>query len=139
MLEVVVWVSLALAVVCALYGLMGFFKEDPAEKEVKDTGKELAKTAKAAVNKTVGDETAEGKLATGVEPQAAFSGASEYLKALAAYAEALSKLKRDIAAFVLALSFLLVATTAAGIDDKFVDKKDKKPASAAKPAPPASP
>lgn len=136
MLEAVVIVSLVLAGVCALYGLLGLWREDEAEKEVKETGKQLAKTAKAAVNKTMGDEAAGTKLATGVEAHAAFSGSAEYLKALAAYAEALSKLKRDIAAFVLSLSFLLVATTAAGIDEKFADKKDAEPAATSQPAQP---
>src|SRR6185369_5315152 len=99
LLDITVIVALVLAVTCAVYGLLAFFKEPAAEKEVKDAAKEVSKAAKTAAQTATGGEG--GGLAEGVTPQAAFSGAAEYLKALASFAEALSKLKRDVAALVL--------------------------------------
>lgn len=118
MLQVVVWVSLVLAIACAVYGFWAFLTEPPIEKDVKDAAKEVNAAAKTAAQATTGTAT----LAGGTTPQAAFSGPTEYLKALASFSEALSKLKRDVAAFVLSLAFLLVATVGAGIDDKVKDQ-----------------
>jgi hypothetical protein len=118
MLQVVVWVSLMLAIACAVYGFWAFLREPDIEKDVKEAAKEVNTAAKTAAKATSGTAT----LAGGTTPQAAFSGPTEYLKALASFSEALSKLKRDVAAFVLSLAFLLVATVGAGIDDKVKDQ-----------------
>jgi type II secretory pathway pseudopilin PulG len=122
MLVVVTIVSLLLAVACAVYGFLAFFNESAAEKKVKEAATEVNDAAKEAAKATKGEAAS---LAEGVTPQAAFSGPTEYLKALALFSEALAKLKRDLAAFVLSLSFLLVATISAGIEDKFEDKNGK--------------
>ena len=114
MLVAVTVVSLALAVLCALYGFWAFLSESQVEKKVKEAATEVNEAAKSAAKATKGENT----LAEGITPQAAFSGPTEYLKALASFSEALAKLKRDVAAFVLSLSFLLVATIGASIEDK---------------------
>ena len=119
LLDITVIVSLLLALVCAAYGLLAFFRETEAEKKVKQAAEELSETAKKAAKATTGDGTLGGE----VNPNAAFAGPAEYLKALAAFSDSLSKLKRDVAAMVLSLAFLLVATVGAGINDKFTDKE----------------
>lgn len=121
MLDVVVVVSLVLAVACAVYGFWAFLTEPPIEKDIKASATEANAAAKAAAQATTGQNT----LAGGTTPQAAFAGPTDYLKALAAFSEALSKLKRDVAAFVLSLAFLLVATVGAGIEDKVKDQPKK--------------
>jgi len=122
MLQAVVWVSLVLAIACAVYGFWAFLKEPAVEKDVKEAAKEVNAAAKTVAQATTSGTT----LAGGTTPQAAFSGPTEYLKALASFSEALSKLKRDVAAFVLSLAFLLVATIGAGIDDKVKDQPAAK-------------
>jgi len=132
MLEATVIVSLVLAVLCAIYGFWAFLKEPQVEKDVKESAKKATEAADKAAEATTGA----GTLAGGVTPQAAFSGPTEYLKALAAFSDSLSKLKRDVAAFVLSLAFLLVATAGAGIEDKVKDQdksNEKAPATVTTP------
>lgn len=130
MLVAVTIVSLVLAVACAVYGFFAFFHESEVERKVKEAAAEVNDAAKAAAKAAKGETT----LPEGITPQAAFSGPTEYLKALASFSEALAKLKRDVAAFVLALSFLLVATISAGIEDKFADKAGKNTPGATTPS-----
>lgn len=122
MLEIVVVVALLLAIACAIYGFFAFIRETDEEKEVKAAAKEVSSVAKAAAQATKGEGAG---LAANVQPHAAFSGPAEYLKALAAFSDSLSKLKRDVAAFVLAMGFLLIAAVGAGIEDKVKDQTKK--------------
>ncbi|MBA2715545.1 MAG: hypothetical protein H0U51_00495 [Propionibacteriales bacterium] len=127
MLEVVVVVALILSIACAAYGFFAFFRETKAEKDVKAAAKDVNEAAKAVAKATTTGAT----LAGGITPQAAFSGPTEYLKALAAFSDSLAKLKRDVAAFVLSLAFLLVAVAGASVEDKV---KDQPTATTASPA-----
>lgn len=120
MLDVVVIVSLALAALCLLYAFIALIQDYKLDKEVKK-GFESANEAAGAASKTaVGGAQREG-LAAGVQPQAAFGGAAEYLKALGEFSTGLSKLRQGIAALVLALAFALLAAVAAGVEDKVAD------------------
>jgi hypothetical protein len=133
MLDVTVIVSLVLAVACAVYGFWAFIAEPEVEKAVKASAENATKAADSAAAATTSGQETLGK----ITPQAAFSGPTEYLKALASFSEALSKLKRDVAAFVLSLAFLLVATVGAGIEDKVKDpaKETKATTAPARTAP----
>jgi len=97
MLTAVTIVSLVLAGVCAVFAFFALFRDREVQSDVKETAKELNNTAKAAVKTaTSADPGVEGGLAANTQPQAAFAGAAEYLKALATFSDSLSKLRQGL-------------------------------------------
>lgn len=120
MLQAVSIASLVFAGCSLVYAFIALIQDYNLAKEVKTAFNQANETAEAASKTLTGTEGGQG-LAPGVQAQAAFSGAAEYLEALGAFAEGLSKLKQGLAAMVIALAFAVLAATAGGIDDKVAD------------------
>jgi hypothetical protein len=134
MLEIVSIVSLVFAAFSLIYAFFALIQDYTLAKEVKEGLAQAKETASAAAKAATGESGAPS-LAEGVQPQAAFGGAAEWLKALGAFAEGLSKLKQGLAAMVIALAFATLAAIAGGIEDKVADSDSGSTSSTATIAP----
>lgn len=119
-LSLVALVSLLVAIACVVYAFIALFMDRSAQQDAKTTASKLNETARTAAEAATSAGEA-GGLADDFRPQAAWSGAGEYVKALAEWSEALSKLKQGIAALVIAFGLIVFAGIAAGIDAKVPD------------------
>lgn len=116
MLDAVVIGCLVGAGLCFVFAFIALYIDREQRTDIKATAEKLNATAVAAAD-AMNSPPDPSKPLT-VQPQAAFAGPAEYLKALAQLSDSLSKLRQAVAALVLALAFILVAAIGAGIEDK---------------------
>lgn len=113
MLSSVVVISLVMVLALTVYAFCALPTELAAQRQVKAAAEKIAAAVEAG-------GTATGGLAGQVQPQALSAG-TDFIKALAALGDSMSKLRTGTGALLLAFGILIFAGVAAGIDDKVPD------------------
>ena len=128
MLDAVIVGCLVAAGVSLAFAIYALLKEKATADEIKKALKELLDAAKADAKVVATPAGADAQaLQQQNQAHAGLASIGEVLKGVGTAAEGVSKLKTSVAGLFMALMFLVLAGGLASVDDKVVDKEDKKP------------
>ncbi len=127
MLSFVIVVCAVAAIAALGFAFVALFRDDAAVEDAKETARAVNRAAVRAAEASVDAQSAASTgLGGASEAQAALAGGlTDYVKALATFADSMSKLRQGVAGLLIAFALLGLAGGLAAIDDKVDDKQEQ--------------